>query len=211
MTTVLEAIRWELSTLRVRITCLEQAEVALGPLYEPMNPCQPAVLKADITKPAPRKPRRRGVTCAQVREHVIAHAPITRRELIEALGCPACAMDKKLRHLVANGEIGVDGQRDQRTYRSPNSPEVVSPPVSELLRISEPAMPPARGVYPMYDAIIDLDGATTEQLMKRTGLPTNLVVEQGRRLLQLGLVRFRGIGDARVWLPTQSELLCDAT
>jgi hypothetical protein len=210
MITVLEAIRGELATLRLRVSCLERAEVILGPLYGPMEPCQSVGSKSGTAKRALRRPRRRTVTCAQVREHVIAHAPITRRELIEALGGPSDAMDKKLRRLVANGEIGVDGQRSGRLYRSPDMPEVVSLPPVELSGISASRTLPDRGVYPMYDAIVDLDGATTEQLMKRTGLPTNLVVEQGRRLIQLGLVRFTGVGDARVWLPAQSEIVCDA-
>jgi hypothetical protein len=62
----------------------------------------------------------------------------------------------------------------------------------------------------MYDAIVDLDGATTEQLSRRTGLPTSLVVEQGRRLVALGLVRFTQVGEARVWRATQSEIGGDA-
>jgi hypothetical protein len=228
MITVLEAIRWELATLRLRVSCLEQAEVVLGPLYEPMELCQPAgskhgakstpsaestpstESKSSMVKSAHRNPSRRNVTRAQVREHVIAHAPITRRELIEALNCPPDTMDKKLRRLVADGEIGVDGQRSGRRYRSPDTSEIVSLPSVRPSELSASRMSPDRGVYPMYDAIVDLDGATTEQLMQRTGLPTNLVVEQGRRLLQLGLVRFTGAGNTRVWMPTQSEIARDA-
>jgi hypothetical protein len=62
----------------------------------------------------------------------------------------------------------------------------------------------------MYDAIIDLDGATTEQLSRRIGLPTSLVVEQGRRLVALGLVRFTQVREARVWRATRSEIGGDA-
>jgi hypothetical protein len=69
---------------------------------------------------------------------------------------------------------------------------------------------PERGVYPLYDAIVDLDSATTAQLANRTGLPTKLVVEQGQRLLQLGLVRFIGVGREREWLTTQPESVRDA-
>ena len=42
MITVLEAIRWELSTLRLRVNCLEQAETILG------------LLRADGAVPARR-------------------------------------------------------------------------------------------------------------------------------------------------------------
>jgi hypothetical protein len=68
-----------------------------------------------------------------------------------------------------------------------------------------PSAPPERGVYPLYDVISDLNGATTEQLCKRTGWQRAVVVERGRRLMQLGLVRFTGVGGRRMWLPTQSE------
>lgn len=210
MITALEAIRGEISILRLRVSCLEQAAEVLGPLYEPMESHDPTGPKPGPAKRTPRRPTRRNVTCAQVREHVIAHAPITRRELIEALGDQPDALDKKLRRLVARGEIGVDGQRGGRLYGSPNPPEVASLPSVEPSAPSEPRRPPDRGVYPTYDAIIDLGTATTEQLMRRTGLPTSLVVEQGRRLRQLGLVRFTGVGDARVWMPAQSEIVRDA-
>jgi hypothetical protein len=69
---------------------------------------------------------------------------------------------------------------------------------------------PERGVYPLYDAIVELNGATTAQLANQTGLPTKLVVEQGQRLLQLGLVRFMGVGRERKWLTTQPESERDA-
>lgn len=173
-----------------------------------MESCQPP--KSVIANGTPKRSTRRHLTRAQVQEYVIAHGPITRRGLIEALGGPPDAMDKKLRRLVADGEIGVDGQRRERRYRSPDASEVVSLPSIGLSKISALRTPPDRGVYPMYDLIVDLGSATTEQLMRRTGLPTNLVVEQGRRLIQLGLVRFTGVGDARVWLPTQSEIIRDA-
>ena len=210
MITVLEAIRSELAILRLRVSCLEQTELALGPLYESKQPCQPTGPKPGSAKQVHRRPRRRSVTCAQIREYVIAHAPITRRELIDALGSPTDAMDKKLRRLVASGEIEVAGERAGRVYRSPGTPEVALLTSAELSGVSEPGTLPARGVYPIYDAIVDLDGATTEQLMKRTGLPTSLVVEQGQRLLRLGLVRFTRVGRVRVWLPAQSEILRDA-
>jgi hypothetical protein len=210
MTTALEATRGELATLRLRVNCLERAEALLGPVYEATQPRRPTSPGPRKAKRAPRRPRRRSVTCAQVREQVIAHAPITRSELIEVLGSPPGIMDKKLRRLVASGEIGVDGEREGRAYRSPDTPEVVSLPSVELSGVSAPRTLPDRGVYPMYDAIVDLDGATTEQLAGRTGLPANLVVEQGRRLIRLGLVGYTGVGDARVWLPAQPEIARDA-
>jgi hypothetical protein len=215
MITVLESIRWELATLRLRVSCLEEAEVVLGPLYEPMDPepmepCQPVGPKSGATKRVPRKSTRRRLTRAQVREHIIAHGPITRGELLAALGCHPHSIDSNLSRLLAAGEIGADGRPGERRYRPPDTPEVVSLPSVELSGISAPRTLPDRGVYPMYDAIVDLDGATTEQLTRRTGLPANLVVEQGRRLIRLGLVGYTGVGDARVWLPAQTEIARDA-
>jgi hypothetical protein len=120
-------------------------------------------------------------------------------------------MDYKLRRLLADGEIVADGRSGARLYRAPDAPEAVSVPTLKSSKINALQTPPERGVYPMYDAIVDLDGGTTEQLTKRTGLPANLVVEQGRRLMQLGLVRFTGVGRGRMWLPTPSETARDAT
>jgi len=139
--------------------------------------------------------------------HVIAHAPITRGELIAALGGHPKTMDNRLRSLLKDGEIGVEGRSGARRYRSPETPNVVPlPPMGSSTR-PESQPPPDHGVYPMYDAILSLGSATTEQLTRETGLPTNLVVEQGRRLIQLGLVRFTGVGKERLWLPTQSEIV----
>jgi hypothetical protein len=56
----------------------------------------------------------------------------------------------------------------------------------------------------MYDAIVDLDGASTQQLSSRMELPTSVVVEQGRRLVRLGLVRFTQAGQERVWRATSA-------
>jgi hypothetical protein len=69
---------------------------------------------------------------------------------------------------------------------------------------------PERGVYPVYDAIADLHGATTDQLALQTRLPAATIVKQGRRLIQLGLVRFTGVGKSRMWLPVSSEITSDA-
>lgn len=211
MITVLDAIRGELSILRLRVSCLEQAEMVLGPLYEPIDPSQSAGLTSSPADGTSRRPAgRRYPTRAQVREYVIAHAPITRGELLAALGNEPKSIDSHLSRLLAKGEIGVDGRTGARRYRQPTAPEVMPAPSIGLDKIPVSQTLPNRGVYPMYDAIVDLDGATTKQLMKRTGLPTSLVVEQGRRLMRLGLVRFTGVGDARVWLPAQPEIARDA-
>jgi hypothetical protein len=65
--------------------------------------------------------------------------------------------------------------------------------------------PPDRGVYPLYDAIVGLNGATTAELASQTGLPTSHVFKQGRRLIQLGLVRITEVDNARMWLPVQTK------
>jgi hypothetical protein len=210
MTTALEAIHGELATMRLRVRCLEQAEALLGPAYDPTAPPRSPRPKRGRPKRAARRVSHRNPTRAEVLAHVIAHAPITRGELIAALGCHPKTMDNRLRSLLKDGEIEAEGRSGARRYRSPETPGIVPlPPVGSGTRLaSQP--PPDHGVYPMYDAILSLGGATTEQLTRETGLPTNLVVEQGRRLIQLGLVRFTGVGKARLWLPTQSEIVRDA-
>jgi hypothetical protein len=57
----------------------------------------------------------------------------------------------------------------------------------------------------VYDAALDLGSASTQQLVEHTGLPTSIVVEQGRRLVRIGLLHFTGTGDKRAWLPTRTE------
>jgi hypothetical protein len=209
MTTAIEAIRGELATLRLHINRLECAEQMLGPAHEPMEPSS-SVAPRNNAPATFRESRRRNPTRVQLREYIIEHAPITRRELLAALGGTPQAMDTKLGRLLADGEIEADGRPGARRYRSPDVPErTVAPSIASDTTLS-PQTPPEQGVYPLYDAIVELSGATTEQLVRRTGLPTNLVVEQGRRLMQLGLARFTGVGDGRMWLPTSSETVRDA-
>ncbi|MGH2853091.1 MAG: hypothetical protein ACRDLF_02720 [Solirubrobacteraceae bacterium] len=145
-----------------------------------------------------------------MRDYIIAHAPLTRGEIVAALGGSPQAIDSKLKHMLADGEIGADGRRGALRYRSPDAPTRTLVPVGSKSDVLPSPILPPRGVYPLYDAIVDLNGATTEQLARHLGLPTNLVVEQGRRLIQLGLVRFTGVGKARMWLLTLSETARDA-
>jgi hypothetical protein len=147
----------------------------------------------------------RATSRAQLRVYIATHAPVTRREILEVFGGSPHAIDNKLRRMVLAGEIVAEGRRGSRCYRPPDGPANMPRPATLAHR-----SPPARGVYPVYDVIVDMNGATTGQLMKRTGLPASLVVEQGRRLMQLGLVRFTGAGKTRRWLPTISEMESDA-
>jgi hypothetical protein len=211
MTTALEVIREELTTMRQRISCLEQAELIIRPAYEPAEPRRLATPTPSAARPAPRRrPSSGNPTRTQLRKHVVAHGPVTRGELLAALGGKPKLVSDRLRQLLETGEIGADGRPGARRYRAPDAPEVVSAlPVPAKMSVTHAL--PERGVYPMYDAIVDLDGATTEQLSRRTGLPTSLVVEQGRRLVALGLVRFTQVGEARVWRATRSEIGGDAT
>lgn len=204
MTTALEAIRGELTTLRQHVNRLECAEALLGPAHALTE--QSAMTSISSARPeAQRGPRRRNPTRVQLREYINEHAPITRGELLAALGGHPQAIDNKLRLLLADGEIGADGRPGARRYRAPDMPEPIPVPSIALGAALTPQTLPERGVYPLYDAIVDLHGATTEQLVRRTKLPTNLVVEQGRRLIQLGLVRFTDVGDARMWLSTHPK------
>jgi hypothetical protein len=196
--------------LRLRVSCLEQAETVLGPLYESIEPSRPAEPRSRPANRTPRRRRGRGhVTRTQVCGYVIEHGPVTRSEVLEALGGEPKSIDGHLSRLLARGELGADGKRGARRYRPPIVPEVTPTPAFAPDNVRSAQTLPNRGVYPMYDAIVDLDGATTKQLVKRTGLPSSLVVEQGRRLMRLRLVRFTGVGDARVWLPAQPEIARD--
>jgi hypothetical protein len=210
MTTAIEAIRGELATLRLHINRLECAEAMLGPAHELIEPPSSVVPSNGVMLTTPKESRRRNPTRVQLREYIIEHAPITCRELLVALGGSPQAMHNKLRRLLADGEIGVDGRPGARRYRSPDVPERTVMPSIASGTTPTPQTPPERGVYPLYDAIVELNGATTEQLVRRTGLPTSLVVEQGRRLMQLGFARFTGVGDRRMWLPTSPETVRDA-
>jgi hypothetical protein len=107
--------------------------------------------------------------------------------------------------MLASGEIGADGKPGARRYRSPDGRRRMPRP--ELV-LDRPL--PDRGVYPVLDTIMDSGGATTQQIAKQTGLPKHLVVEQARRLVQIGLVRFTDTGSERRWLLGQPDLRSDA-
>jgi hypothetical protein len=113
MTTALEAIREELTTMRQHISCLERAEVIIRPVYEPTEPPRFTTPTPPPAKPTPT--RRRRPTCrnrsgAELREYVVAHGPLTRGELVAALGGNAHAMDQSLARLLAAGKIAADGR-----------------------------------------------------------------------------------------------------
>ena len=207
MSTVLDAINSELAMLRLRISCLEQAEEALRPLYGATGPVEPIAVKPSTTKKASAGSRSVDPSREQLHEYIVAHGPVAIGDIVDALGGVSERVSGKVRRLVANGQIAADGKPWERLYRAP---DVVTPiDTTGSGRAPQPEIPP-RGTYPLYDTIVELDGASTQQLVQRTGLPTSTIIEQGRRLMQRGLVRFTGVGDARVWLPVQSELLGDA-
>jgi hypothetical protein len=202
MTVALEAIREELALLRPRLGALEQAEALLASAYEPPTP-RPAVDRYGpsaaavaaapaVGAPRPRDARPR-VTRAQVRDYVVAEGPVRRGEILTGLGLRPSTLDKKLKRLLDDREIAADGRAGARHYRAPGRS-------TRRTAARAPSPAPERGVYPVYDAIGDCGGsATTPQLAAATGLPASLVVEQGRRLTRLRLVRFAGVGGKRVW------------
>jgi hypothetical protein len=151
----------------------------------------------------------RNPTSVEIREHLAARSPLTRREIIAELGGGSKGIDEKLKRLVTNGEIRVEGPPRQRVYSA--LPDLTQPArPATVTRGGAPRTIPERGVYPLHDAVADLGGATTAQLAQHMELPTKLVVEQGQRLLQLGLVGFRGVGRERVWFITLPETERDA-
>jgi hypothetical protein len=210
--TALEAVRGELATLRPRVKVLEQAETLLAPAYVTID--STSAVRPDTSRRAPARKASRApkhnLTRVRVRDHILEHGPLTRRELVTAFGGNSKAIDNKLRLLLLDGEIAADGRPGTRRYRSPDDPDVASPHAIDTANRLAPSAAPEHGVYPVYDAIVDLASATTQQLAERTRLPSHLVVEQGRRLIQLGFVRFTGTGSARMWLPAQPKQSSDA-
>lgn len=208
--TALDAIHGEIAMLRLRTDCLEQAALVLEPLYPPTTIEPLARSNQRHAARVARAPKCASPSLAQLREHIITHAPINRRELLQALDGHPTAIDKKVRRLLANGEIAAGGQPGSRVFLAPSSTQppapLASPSPSPPLRTQL-----ERGVYPVYDAAVDLGSASTQQLVEHTGLPTSNVVEQGRRLVRIGLLRFTGTGDKRAWLPTPIEQSGDAT
>lgn len=208
--TALDAVREEIAALRLHVSRLECAEAMLGSASALTGPSAPIAPSSSWTPASQREPRRQNPTRAELRGYVIEQGPITRRELLIALGGNPKAMDEKLARLLANGEIAADGRPRARRYRPPDASAQAAAHPTAQSPMPASQTPPERGVYPLYDAIVDLNGATTQQLVSQTGLPSNLVVEQGRRLMQLGLARFTGTGDGRMWLPSQPETGRDA-
>lgn len=200
MTAALEAIRGELYELRTRVDLLSQAETLLTPAYEDLVPV-PVEPPGPVTrKPKVKRQRRRTPTRAQVRDYVAGHEPVTRGDLLSEFGGSPKSMDSKLRRLLQDGEIEADGRpRRYRVARKPGQVLDLAAVASQTRAAS--SRPPDRGVYPVYDAIVDLGEASTEQLAHHAGLPRDRVVEQGRRLIQLKLVGFSGVGDRRIWRP----------
>src|SRR5580692_10044376 len=105
--TALDAIYGEIAMLRLSTDCLEQAALVLRPLYTHTitQPLTRDDQHHDVC--AVRAPKHTSATLTQLREHIIAHAPVTRRELLQALNGHPTAIDKKVRRLLANGEIAV--------------------------------------------------------------------------------------------------------
>jgi predicted transcriptional regulator len=196
LTIALEAVRDVLAVRRSQVHRLECVEALLGPARPSHTVHEPAAVEPR----AQRKPAKRASvkhpTRAQLREHISANAPSSRRELLDTFGGTGTALEKKLRTMLRAGELRVEGKRGARQYYPLDAP--VKLPRPELVR---DAALPDRGVYPVYDVISDRGGATTAQLARLTGLPAALVVEEGRRLVQLGLVSFTEAGQTRKWLP----------
>jgi hypothetical protein len=202
MISPLQAVREELASLRPRVGALEQAEALLASAYEVLGPPEveaPRSVAAGITR-ASRAPSGGRATREQIRDYVVTCGPVGRGDILAALGGDPKSVDNRLRSLFVKGEIEADGRRGARRYRAPSTTAQSRVGGTGRKAGQTSSSVPERGVYPVYDAIGDLGGATTEQLAVATGQPKTHVVEQGRRLVQLGLVRFAGVGGKRMWL-----------
>jgi hypothetical protein len=212
MNAALQAIRDDLSVLRARIDPLEKAEALLTPLYEPADPVRAAKPKrgADKTSTPQRqtqKRRRRNPSRLQIRDYIISHGPLTRGELLIALGGHPKAMSTNLKRLLEDGEIDADPHPGGRLYRAPRPKEHPSdaipstPPLAQHGVTSGPGEPPPLGAYPVYDVITTHGAATSEQLVTRTGLAKPIVIRQCQRLKQSNLLKLvKGDGEKPVWM-----------
>lgn len=204
MKTILDAIAEELAVLHLRMNCLERAEELIGPAYglpgRGTGSPRPRSTPPTSSKRRNRNHTRKNASREEIRDHVIKHGPLGRRDLVKALGGNPTLMSQRLKSLLDGGEIGADGPLGARRYRAVETFDVES--TLSTIRQTAHAVLPERGVYPVYDAILDLNGATNQQLQKQTGLPKNIVVEQCRRLVRLGLIWCTQTGSARVWRPT---------
>lgn len=207
MKTILDAIAEELAILRLRINCLERAQALIAPAYG-----LPA-LNAKPQEPGsagPRQSRRRdrnhspkSASREEIRDHVVRHGPLGRSDLVKALGGDPTGISQKLKRLLDAGEIGADGPSGSRLYRASEKFDIES--TLATIRQTAHTTLPERGVYPVYDAILDLGGASNQQLQAHTGLPKDIVVEQCRRLVRLGLIWCKRVGNTRIWRPADVD------
>jgi hypothetical protein len=218
MTAVLVTIREELSRARQLVLALERSEESLAAIYEPTAPMAdvqppprpPATPRQEKTRQHGRNPNER-----RIRKHIAEYGPVTRGDLLVALGGHPEAMSRRLNILLARGEIEAEGK--PRRYRIAQAGDK---PAESSLRELAPTTPraligarprqPEPGRYPVYDALAGTAGATTAELANRTRMTPIAVQEQGRELARLGLVAFRGRGAARFWM-TRSDGEDDAT
>jgi hypothetical protein len=216
MSAAVEAIRAELSSLRLQVTRLECAEALLASEELP-TASHTTRRVTSSARPDTRASRARGhtksdvhaPTSEQVRDYVLSHGPVSRRQLLEALGGNPHTMDNRLKWLISSGAIVREGERGKRQYLAPEGLSCTGRSVTiSASRDTSFVEPPQRGVYPVYDAIVDLGDATTDELATHLEQPSRIVVEGGRRLVKLGLVRFTSVGDVRKWLPAAPPRNC---
>lgn len=212
MTAVLVALRAELHRVRQHVAALERSEQLLAAIYEPATPT-PDVQPPPRPTAANRRQKTRGhgrnPNERRIRKHIADHGPVTRGDLLKALGGHPEAMSRRLTILLARGEIEAEGS--PRRYRVPQAGEKsgessirqLAPTTPRALIGARPQQPEP-GRYPVYDALVGAPGATTAELAKRTRMTPAAVYQQGRELARLGLVAFRGRGAARVWM-TRSD------
>lgn len=185
----LEAVRAELMVLRPLVAKLEETEMMLASVYG-----APRAEPATVTTRGP------DVTLAQVRDHVVAHGPIARSHVVAALGGDPKAIGRKLRTLLDRGEIAADGRPGALKYRAPSARRTV-PAAASAPAPAASSSPLERGVYPVYDALLDNGGtATTKRLAELTGLSTSMVLNRARELERLEYVKSVGSGRGRRWM-----------
>lgn len=211
MRRVLEAIHEEKKSLRLQFARLDGAQA----LLEGKEPAE-AARAAEPASRAPAREKKGGAstlpkagspaqspTSAEVRDYVLSHGPTTHRQLLDALGGSEQSMKNKLKWLLSRRAIVAEGLRGSRRYLAPppsGGAEMQS--LFGALGGGSLPDPPPRGVYPLYDAILDMGSPTTGELARHLNKSPGQIIQLARRLLKLGLIRFAGTGDARRWWPT---------
>lgn len=125
-------------------------------------------------------------TREQVRDYVVRHGPVRRKQVLAALGGDPHKVGRKLQSLAARGRLAASGPASRRVYHAPGV---------ERLRSVEPCDGPDE----LLALIRRVAPVTSQQLHERTGCSYPEIWDWGQELVLRELVTFEGEGRARSW------------